>query len=87
MKHVEIAVDKLILYFVSENVYDQLNKRIAEEGKLVEVEDIKMQKDDWEWDERESSFCSMYKVWFVIKGYIWMIQIYIIFTLVLKPIC
>ena len=55
MKHVEIAVDDH-LYFVSENVYDQLNKRIVEEGKLVEVEDIKMQKEDWEWDERESSF-------------------------------
>ena len=27
-----------------------------EEGKLVEVEDIKVQKDEWEWDERESSF-------------------------------
>lgn len=27
-----------------------------EEGKLVEVEDIKIQKDEWEWDERESSF-------------------------------
>ncbi|WP_142344592.1 AAA family ATPase [Bacillus cereus] len=55
MKHVEIAVDDH-LYFVSENVYDQLNKRIVEEGKLVEVEDIKIQKEDWEWDERESSF-------------------------------
>lgn len=33
-----------------------------EEGKLVEVEDIKVQKDEWEWDERESSFtvCTKY---------------------------
>ena len=39
-------------------MYEQL-KRITEEGKLVEVEEIKVQKDEWEWDERESVFYSM----------------------------
>ncbi|MDF9447910.1 hypothetical protein COI41_07175 [Bacillus toyonensis] len=55
MKHVEIAVEEQ-LYFVSDQVYEQLKKRITEEGKLVEVEDIKVHKEVWEWDERESSF-------------------------------
>ncbi|KAB2439971.1 AAA family ATPase [Bacillus luti] len=55
MKHVEIAVEDQ-LYFVSDQVYEQLKKRITEEGKLVEIEDIKVQKDEWEWDERELSF-------------------------------
>ncbi|MDH4422447.1 MULTISPECIES: AAA family ATPase [Bacillus] len=55
MKHVEIAVEDQ-LYFVSDQVYGQLKKRIIEEGKLVEIEDIKVQKDEWEWDERELSF-------------------------------
>ncbi|PFF75703.1 hypothetical protein CN341_19085 [Bacillus cereus] len=54
-KYVEIAVEDQ-LYFVSDYVYEQLKKRMHEEGKLVEVEDIKVQKDEWEWDERESSF-------------------------------
>ncbi|WP_142951720.1 AAA family ATPase [Bacillus thuringiensis] len=54
-KYVEIAVEDQ-LYFVSDHVYEQLKKRMHEEGKLVEVEDIKVQKDEWEWDERESSF-------------------------------
>ncbi|MBE5104810.1 AAA family ATPase [Bacillus thuringiensis] len=55
IKHVEIAVEDQV-YFVSDYVYEQLKKRMNEEGKLVEVEDIKVQKDEWEWDERESSF-------------------------------
>lgn len=55
LKYVEIAVEDK-LYFVSDQVYEQLKKRITEEGKLVEVEDIKVQKDEWEWDERESYF-------------------------------
>ncbi|MDM5239038.1 AAA family ATPase [Bacillus cereus] len=55
LKYVEIAVEDK-LYFVSDQVYEQLKKRMTEEGKLVEVEDIKVQKDEWEWDERESYF-------------------------------
>ncbi len=55
LKYVEIAVEDK-LYFVSDQVYEQLKKRMTEEGKLVEIEDIKVQKDEWEWDERESYF-------------------------------
>ncbi|MFJ8529079.1 AAA family ATPase [Bacillus sp. NPDC094106] len=54
-KCVELEVDNH-LYFVRANIYEQLVKRVVEEGKLVEVIDIKTQKEEKEWDERESSF-------------------------------
>lgn len=67
MKYVEIAVEDQ-LYFVSNHVYEQLKKRITEEGKLVEVEEIKVQKDEWEWDERESVFLQYVKSFVRNKG-------------------
>ncbi|PFW65105.1 AAA family ATPase, partial [Bacillus pseudomycoides] len=54
-KYIEVKADDH-LYFVRENMYDQLLKQIAEEGKRVEVVDIKGQKEDQEWNERESTF-------------------------------
>ncbi len=78
MKHVEIAVEEQ-LYFVSDQVYELIKKRITEEGKLVEVEDIKIHKEVWEWDDVNHPFYSMYKVRCVIKGCIWTKQIFIIF--------
>lgn len=54
-KCVELAVEDQ-LYFVRENVYEQLMKRVVEEGNPVEVVDMKVQKEDREWDEREDSF-------------------------------
>ncbi len=67
MKYVEIAVEDQ-LYFVSNHMYEQLKKRITEEGKLVEVEEIKVQKDEWEWDERESVFLQYVKSFVRNKG-------------------
>lgn len=54
-KYIEVKADDH-LYFVRENMYDQLLKQIEEEGKRVEVVDIKGQKEDQEWNERESTF-------------------------------
>ncbi|MDM5188518.1 AAA family ATPase [Bacillus sp. DX4.1] len=54
-KYIETDVDHH-LYFVRTNVYEQLVKRIAEEGKQIEVMEIRNQKEDQEWNERESSF-------------------------------
>lgn len=54
-KYIEVKADDH-LYFVRENMYDQLLKKITEEGKRVEVVDIKMQKEEPEWNERESTF-------------------------------
>ena len=48
-----------------------------EEGKLVEVEDIKIQKMNGNGMSVNRPF-SMYKVWCIIKGYIWMKRIFII---------
>ena len=54
-KYIEVKADDH-LYFVRENMYDQLLKKIIEEGKRVEVVDIKVQKEEPEWNERESTF-------------------------------
>ncbi len=54
-KYVEMKVDDH-LYFVTENMYDQLLKKIIEEGSRVEVVDIKVQKEEPEWNERETVF-------------------------------
>ncbi|AWC28586.1 AAA family ATPase [Bacillus cytotoxicus] len=54
-KYVELEVDDH-LYFVNANIYEQLVKRVAEEGKPIEVIDIRNQKEEQEWDERETSF-------------------------------
>ncbi|MBC6972933.1 AAA family ATPase [Bacillus sp. Xin] len=54
-QYIEVKADDQ-LYFVRENMYNQLLKKIIEEGKRVEVVDIKMQKEDQEWNERESTF-------------------------------
>ncbi|HDR6317012.1 AAA family ATPase [Bacillus cereus] len=67
MKYVEIAVEDQ-LYFVSNHMYEQLKKRMTEEGKHVEVEEIKVQKDEWEWDERESVFLQYVKSFVRNKG-------------------
>lgn len=54
-QYIELGVEDH-LYFVRESVYEQLVRRIAEEGKQVEVIDIKSQKEDQEGDDSESSF-------------------------------
>lgn len=58
MKYVEIAVEDQ-LYFVSNHVYEQLKKRITEEGKLVEVEEIKVQRMNGNGMSVNPSFYSM----------------------------
>ena len=53
-KYIEMKADDH-LYFVRKNMYDQLLKKMIEEGKRVEVVDIKVQKEEPEWNEREST--------------------------------
>ncbi|MGQ0517688.1 hypothetical protein ACT453_48060, partial [Bacillus sp. D-CC] len=71
----EIAVEDQ-LYFVSNHMYEQLKKRITEKGKLVEVEEIKVQKDEWEWDERESVFLQYVKSFVRNKGLYLFLHLY-----------
>ncbi|MEH6892092.1 hypothetical protein V7024_20940 [Bacillus sp. JJ864] len=60
MQYVDMNVENS-LFFVRTEVYEQLEKQIKENGKIIEIIDTSKQEKEKEWNEREYSFIQYVK--------------------------